>query len=123
MMSQDKSLLLKFILLTIFNAILAVFINGLEFYSINKPLSIDALLLYTALSSTSILISITPGSIGIREAVLAIFSETLNISTQEILEIAIIDRGVLFFTLIILFTVTKFIPNAKIKEPDQISED
>lgn len=101
--SSDSSLLGKLLLITLCNFLLSSLIIYLEFKSIGVHLNAYNVVIFNALASLSLLISITPGSIGIRETILMLFSTTMNLTNTNILNTSIIDRGVTFFLLIISF--------------------
>jgi uncharacterized membrane protein YbhN (UPF0104 family) len=67
--------------------------------SIGAEVSVESLFIYTGVSQFSILIALTPGAIGIREGLLLIVSTQMNLSTQDIVLAATIDRAVFFITL------------------------
>jgi len=105
----NKRILLKLLLLTILNFFIVSLITYLEFKTIKVSIPTMNLLLYVCLSSSSLLISLTPGSIGIKESVLLVFASIIGITNNHVLQIALIDRGVLFFVLLILYCLTKII--------------
>lgn len=82
-------------------------ISFVEFKAIGVEVSPAALGLYTAILSISLLVSFTPGAIGVRESMLIFIGLTLGVSTEQILQVAIIDRGVTFLLLFALFLITR----------------
>jgi uncharacterized membrane protein YbhN (UPF0104 family) len=88
-----------------------------EFISLDIFIDIENLFLYSALSGVSLLVSLTPGSLGIREAVFLISSQSIDLDQEQILQLAIVDRGILFILLFIMmiFTVV-FLKEYKIKD-------
>lgn len=95
----NKRLLFHLILLTLTNFIVATIITVIEFQILNYDFTAWNILLYTSLASLSLLISLTPGSIGIKEAIFIFSSSVLGITNNQILQLAVIDRGTLFFVL------------------------
>jgi len=79
----------------------------IELKFIAAQTSIPSLLLYSALSNLSLFISITPGALGIRESLFIIFQNLMNLTTGDVLNIAVIDRGLVFITLALLYLSTK----------------
>lgn len=67
--------------------------------SLHLHIAFGGLLLMAALSSLSVFINITPGNIGIKEAVFIFSSQTIGLSTSQVLSYSVIDRGVLFLVL------------------------
>ena len=84
-----------------------------SFDSIGADMSWASLAVYVSIVMISLLVSVTPGAIGIREAMLILVSETLGVTNEEIIQVAVIDRGVTFALLVILFLVTR---NSKLRQ-------
>lgn len=82
-------------------------ISYVEFRAIGADISLAALGLYAAILAISLLVSFTPGAIGIREAMLLVVAGTLGVTNEQILQVAIIDRGVNFLLLFLLFLLTR----------------
>lgn len=80
-----------------------------EFRAIGVPISAAALGLYTVISISSMLISLTPGAIGIRESLLLLTSSVMGVSNTQILQVSVIDRGASFLVLFILYLVIRFL--------------
>lgn len=78
-----------------------------SFSAIGAQVSWAALAVYVAIVVISILVAFTPGAIGIRETMLLLVSETLGMTGNQIIEVAVIDRGVMFALLLGLFVVTR----------------
>ncbi len=104
---KSKKLLARMVFLALVSYGVQFFIAFLEFQAIGVSVSPAALGLYTTIVAISLLISVTPGAIGIRETLLIIVGTTLLVSTDQILQVAVIDRGVTFLLLILLFLLTR----------------
>ncbi|GAB4158310.1 MAG: hypothetical protein Fur003_2110 [Candidatus Dojkabacteria bacterium] len=95
--------------------IVNTFTNSLMFYALFQILNITPslaeLVLYSALSDISLLLSLTPGSLGIREAIFLFSSTLLGASSQQILNVSVIDRGITLILLFALFIYTLFPKN------------
>jgi glycosyltransferase 2 family protein len=104
---RNKKLLLRLFFLAILSYGASFFISFIEFKAIGVPIGIAVLGLYTAIVAISLLVSLTPGSIGIREGLLILVSVTLGVSNDQILQVAVIDRGVMFILLFLMFIVTR----------------
>jgi uncharacterized membrane protein YbhN (UPF0104 family) len=79
-----------------------------ELHAVNPSISISQAISYTGAAGFSLFVSLTPDAVGFREAFL-IFSQQLHhISTADILNANIIDRGsyVLYLVLLLLFTLS-----------------
>jgi uncharacterized protein (TIRG00374 family) len=86
------------------------FLTGLlEFRAIGVTISVAGLGLYTAVSTSSMLISLTPGAIGIRESLLIVTSSAMGVTANQILQVAVIDRAVSFAILGILYLLTLYL--------------
>ena len=82
-------------------------ITYLEFKIVGIELTIEKILLYLGISSLTILINLTPGGLGVREALIIFFAGALSLTNEQILHVAVIDRGILFFFLLVLFLVLR----------------
>lgn len=76
--------------------------NFIELMAIGANLSLGSLLIYTGVSQFAVVIAITPGAVGIREALLLIVQGQMHLSTQDIVLAATLDRLVYFITLALL---------------------
>jgi uncharacterized protein (TIRG00374 family) len=86
------------------------FITGyLEFRAIDASISLAGLGLFTAVSTSSMLVSLTPGAIGIRESLLLLTSSAMGVTSDQILQVAVIDRAVSFAVLGVLYLLTYFL--------------
>lgn len=97
--TQDRKLLLQLTLLIMGNFIITASITYIAMLALGFSCSIWVLILYTSLASLSLLLNVTPGSIGIRESMFILISTTLALSVPQILSISIVTNGVLFFVL------------------------
>jgi uncharacterized protein (TIRG00374 family) len=114
----DKKLLLRLNLLTINGYLILFAMTVVEFRAVGISASLASISLYVTLSALSLIISITPGSIGVREAILIFTSQLMGISSQQILAIAVIDRSAMFLVLFIGYVVLKVQGIYKNKAPD-----
>lgn len=103
----DKKLLMRLVYLAFASFAATLFVSYVEFRSLGIMINLPSLVLYTSVASISILISLTPGAIGIRETILILVSTTLAVTNIEILQVAVIDRGVNFLLLGFLFLLTR----------------
>ncbi len=102
---KDRKNFLMLILIALGNIFLNVVIVFIEFISIDKIPKILDVILYTAISGVSLLVSITPGSLGIREGIFLITSQSIGLSEAEIMRLAFLDRGVMFILLLICLII------------------
>ena len=110
---RDKKLLMKLLIVSVLSFVANYFVSFIEFRSLGIDISLPALGLYSTLVTASLLVSFTPGAIGIRETMLLLVSSTIGISNDQVLQVAVIDRGVHFFLLLLLFLMTR---NSKLKQ-------
>lgn len=107
LIASKKNLILKLILIVIVSYLSIFFMSFVEFTLIESNIIIPALMLYTTFIFISMLFSITPGAIGIRESMLLVLSLSLSVSNEQILQVAVIDRAITFLYLGILFVFTR----------------
>jgi uncharacterized protein (TIRG00374 family) len=105
--TRRKGLLAKLSLLGIGGFVLTFITTYIEFQAIGVYISPAALGLYTAISSATILISLTPGAIGIKEGLLILTSPVMGITNVQVLQVAVIDRGITFLLLVLLYAAAK----------------
>lgn len=105
MIVDDKRLLLGLIGISVAFFITTGFLYYFEFRSLDIEVCLRNIILYNCLSGVSLLVSITPGSLGIREGIFVLTSTVLGIHKGEIMKLALIDRTVTILTLMILFFV------------------
>lgn len=112
---KDKLLVSKLCLLGLAGFLITAVTTVLEFHALGASISIAAVGFYTAMINSSLLINLTPGAIGIRESLLLLTSSVMGITNTQILQVAVIDRGITLLTLIILYATTYFLkPKKKI---------
>ena len=114
---KDRKDFLLLVSIALGNILLNVIIVLIEFNAIEKVPKVLDVILYTAISGVSLLISITPGSLGIREGIFLLTSESLGLTEAEIMKLAFLDRGVMFLLLFIcLVFVMAFSKKITLKE-------
>lgn len=114
---KKRKIFFNLILLTTGNILLNWLIYILEFSSINIHVDILDTLLYTCISGVSLLVSITPGSLGLREAMFLFTSDSIGLKEYEIIQLALLDRGILFILLLfILVLILIFVKRFKLKD-------
>lgn len=91
--------LLSVIVLQLCGSLLA---NFIELQAIGAHVSMGGLLIYTGTSQFAIVIALTPGAIGIREALLLIVQQQMHLTTQDIVLASTVDRAIYFVTLALI---------------------
>ena len=99
---KNRKLLKNLIFVTVGHVLVNTIIIFVEFIALNITIDIPNLMLYSSLSGASLLISLTPGSLGIREGVFLITSQSIGLVEEQILQLAIVDRGIMFILLVIM---------------------
>jgi uncharacterized protein (TIRG00374 family) len=99
LLTHNKKVLARLIALALFGYAVSLANNFFILKSLHISTSFAGLTLLVALSSLSVFINITPGNIGIKEALLVSSAQIIGLSTSETLSYAIVDRTVLFFIL------------------------
>lgn len=109
LVKDDKRLVRRLYIITAFGFLISLATSYLEFKAVGAKTVLAPLALYVALATFSMLLSITPSSIGVREAIFIFSSSLLGLTTEQILQIAIIDRGITFLVMAITYVATKLI--------------
>lgn len=87
-------LVIKLSLITISNVVVGSVIMYFEFSFLGVDISYIHAVVISMVSGLSLLVSITPGSIGIKEIVVIFTSNVIGISTSEALLVSMVDRGI-----------------------------
>ncbi|MDP4038666.1 MAG: lysylphosphatidylglycerol synthase transmembrane domain-containing protein [bacterium] len=104
--TSDKKLMFRLIGLVSLNFLLAAFIYWAIIKSVHLDIGLPSLLLFTVLGSLAIFINITPANLGVKEAIYLFSSSVLGFSVSEILLIVLVERGVQFSILFVLWLFT-----------------
>lgn len=96
LISKNKPLVVKIVLITVLNMVLICIMNYYEFRILGLTLPFSKILLMSVFSSFSLFISFTPGSLGIREAFAVYSGLLLNFPFHYVVAASIIDRLVNF---------------------------
>lgn len=99
----NSSVVSKISLLAIAQLFLGVILFFSELYFIGAHPNLLSSISYTGAANLSIIVSITPGAIGIREAFLVLSQSLHGISSDQIIAANILDRSIYFIFLIVLF--------------------
>lgn len=99
----NKTLLLRLIAIILFNFLMSLSVARLEINALHFHISLSALLLFSVLGSLSLFINVTPANLGVKEAIYLFSSAVIGLSAPQILSIALVDRGILFAVLFLLW--------------------
>lgn len=103
LITSNKKIMLGLLSLTLTNTLLMVLGSYLVMSSIGIHIPLAGLILFSVLGSFSVFVNITPGNLGVKEAIYILFSSVIGLGTTEILSISIVDRTVLFIVLLVLW--------------------
>ena len=109
-MRTNKRLLTELSLLNLVTFLISAITTYVLFLIFADQFTMVSVLMYTLLSTLALLINFTPGAIGIKEAIFIFSSGLMMLSTDQILQMAIVDRGTTFILLGILFLLSKLLP-------------
>lgn len=98
-----RRLMARLVGLTIINLLLTMLITWLIIHALHFNIALAPLVLFSVLGSLSLFINITPANLGVKEAIYLFSSHVLGFSVSQILSIALIDRGVMFVILLLLW--------------------
>lgn len=105
---RDRRLLGKLVCVSAANFSVSFLASYIEFKALGIDISLVSLLFYSSLSGVALLVSLTPGSIGIREAIFMFSADLLALTNSEILQVAVVDRSITFFMLLLMFLASRF---------------
>jgi glycosyltransferase 2 family protein len=100
---DNKGLLFSLVFITLLAFVLHIFLFYIEFMALGIETNFINVVLYNCLSGVSLLVSLTPGSLGIREGIFVITSDILGITSEQVMQLALLDRGVMVVVLVGLF--------------------
>jgi uncharacterized membrane protein YbhN (UPF0104 family) len=103
--AKDKKLLMNLVMITVGNFILMTITFAIQFSTLDIQSNLLTILLYNCLSGVSLLISLTPGALGVREGIFFLNSNVLEITNEQIMQLALLDRGITILTLFFWFVV------------------
>jgi uncharacterized membrane protein YbhN (UPF0104 family) len=96
------------ITLAIAIALQLVFVGAyyyVELHAVNSSISISQAISYTGAANFSLFVSITPDGVGFREAFLVFSQHIHHVTTADIINANIVDRGAYLLYLVLLFAV------------------
>jgi uncharacterized protein (TIRG00374 family) len=101
----SKRLMTKLVLLTLANMALRLGFFYLTFNMLGTDVSLSSVFIFNTLITLSMYLTITPGSIGIRETLLLLYSSSLGLPPEAILAASLVDRASLMVSLSSLYIV------------------
>lgn len=115
-LSNKKGLLTKLLALSMLVFLIGLFVNYVEFKILKLNTYLWPLILYSVIGSLSILLSFTPGAIGIRESLYLLSTGVLMVTSENIIQLAAIDRGISILVLAICFVFLQLVTKNKLQE-------
>ncbi|MDF1521150.1 MAG: lysylphosphatidylglycerol synthase transmembrane domain-containing protein [Brevefilum sp.] len=112
----EPKMLLVFASITILITLVSALQQYFIFKSIGVSLSAPVVFYLASLSSLTILISLTPSGIGIREAVFAFSAQLVNIDIPVLLLSSLVLRVISFLTLFILGGISYYVLTKRLKD-------
>jgi uncharacterized protein (TIRG00374 family) len=117
---SDSKLFISLLILTLSRFIFSTILFYVQFKALDIDVKFLNVLLYNCLSGVSLLVSLTPGSLGIREGIFVITSDILGITNEQVMQLALLDRVTVVLTLVICFIILYLIQLlSKKNEPNQ----
>jgi hypothetical protein len=117
---SDSKLFFSLLILTLSRFIFSTILFYVQFKALDIDVTFLNVLLYNCLSGVSLLVSLTPGSLGIREGIFVITSDILGITNEQVMQLALLDRVTVVLTLVICFVILYLIQLlSKKNEPNQ----
>lgn len=120
LVKSDRVLITKLVIYTLIN----IFLNGLSFWiaydALGSRISFRSALLVGLLTSFSLLVRITPGNLGIQEAVVSLSSGLLGIGAGQGLLAALLIRGATLIPAFTLGPLFGFLLSRKLAVPQSI---
>lgn len=111
---SNKKVLLIITLASFINIIIMILVMFLEFKVFGIDVTLLDTLLLSIVSTLTLFVSITPGSIGIKEALVAATATIISISTTHALVISILDR---FINIVIVLMLGPVFSYLLLKKP------
>ncbi len=99
----DKRLIAKLFLLNLVIATMIVVESTVLYQLFINSWQLSSVVLYSILGTLSTLVSVTPGSVGVKEAIFLFSSSVTSITPDQILQMATIDRSATFLLLLISY--------------------
>jgi uncharacterized protein (TIRG00374 family) len=129
LIKKNKRVIAVTVIITLIQLILGAFMLWLQFRVFGVEVGIWSCLFLSAVGNISLLIAVTPGNLGVQEAITVFSAATIGITPAESLSAALLGRAVSLVVLFILGPIFSYIllkrnssnPNKK-SEPQLIKE-
>jgi|SRR3989344_6258006 len=114
-LTKERKLVIKLLSYALLNIFTRAIMYFIAFQAIGIDINFLQALIYNSIISLSLYLTVTPGSIGIRETMLLLFGTGLFFSDTAILAVSLIDRASLILLLLGLFVWFHFVKRERIK--------
>lgn len=101
--SESPWLVMQMAGVVLLNFFISVFITFVIISSLNLSIDLPRLILFGAIGSLGMFLNITPANLGVKEAIYVFSTSVIGLSVNQVLLIALIDRGVQFVVLLLLW--------------------
>jgi len=101
LINKDKNLIMTLLLFSLLNTTLIVFINYFEFLAIGIYVSFEKLVFLSVFSIYSLFLSITPATLGVKEAFAVYSGLIVNISAPNVIVVSLVDRFLIVIVVLI----------------------
>lgn len=105
--TKSRKTMFTLVIVTAVNFLASMLISYAAIASIGVSVGLWALVLYSSLGVVTLILNVTPGSIGVREGVFIFTASLIGLTVSQILVVAIIDRLARFFILLFGLIVFK----------------
>lgn len=99
---KSKQLIIQLLCLCFINVCIVSLINYFEFMMIGVELGIEKSIMLSVFSTYSLLLSITPGSLGIKESFMVYSGWVLSVPLASVAVISVVDRVITFIPTLII---------------------
>lgn len=106
---NDKLLITKLFFLNLTILTIATADSYILYSLFVEDFELGNVILYAVLGTLSVLISFTPGAIGVKEGIYLFTSSVLLLSPETILQMATLDRSITFVLLFVMYGIVKIL--------------
>ncbi len=98
-----RTLMMELIALSLVSTFIFFGEYWVQFHALAIDIDLKKLILFGTVSALGMFVSITPNGLGIRESIHILFRDVFGVSTDQILQASVLERGVLVLVLGLLF--------------------
>lgn len=109
LIKNNKKVITVIGLISLINVAIMVLMMFLEFRVFGLEISFLSVLFLSIVSTLGLFVSITPGALGIKEAIVAFTATVINIPVSQVLAVSILDRAIGLVIIFILGPIFSYI--------------